>query len=106
MLEQSSPQVTVRITDDVGQLVREIPMGAAKAGELKFSWDGMDDAGNPVAPGKYTANVEAIQGDKPVDLHTSLFAKVDSVSLSNTHGVVLNLNGIGPMPFNYVQQIY
>ena len=105
-LEQSSPQVTVRIEDEVGQLVREIPMGSAPAGELKFSWDGMDEAGNYAKPGKYTVSVEAVQGDKPVDLYTSLFAEVDSVSLSNTHGVVLNLNGIGPMPFNYVQQIY
>ncbi len=105
-LEQSSPEVMVRITDDVGQLVREIPMGAAPAGDLQFSWDGMDQAGNYARPGKYTVSVEAMQDDRPVELYTGLFAEVESVSLSQQHGVVLNLAGIGPTPFSYVQQIH
>ncbi len=105
-LEQSSPEVTVRVTDQVGQLVREIPMGSAAPGNLDFTWDGIDEAGNFVPPGLYTVHVEAIQYDRPVDLQTKLFAKVESVNLDGRNGLTLNLEGLGPIAFNNVQQIY
>ena len=105
-LDRSSPAVTVRITDPAGQLVREMPMGSAAAGNLNFSWDGMDDAGNYAAPGHYRVQVEAIQGDQPMDLQTKMFARVESVNLSGRNGLTLNLEGQGPIDFNNVQQIY
>ena len=105
-LDRSSPGVTVRITDQVGQLVREMPMGTAAAGNLNFSWDGMDDAGNFVAPGHYRIRVEAIQGDQTMDLETKIFSRVESVNLSGRNGLTLNLEGLGPIDFNNVQQIY
>ena len=105
-LDRSSPGVTVRITDQVGQLVREMPMGTAAAGNLNFSWDGMDDAGNFVAPGHYRIRVEAIQGDQTMDLETKIFSRVESVNLSGRNGLTLNLEGLGPIDLNNVQQIY
>jgi flagellar basal-body rod modification protein FlgD len=105
-LDQSSPQVTVRITDQVGQLVREMPMGSAAPGALNFSWDGMTDLGSYAPPGRYSVSVEAIQNDRPVDLQTKLFAEVESVNLSGRDGLTLNLAGLGPIAFNNVQQIY
>ncbi len=105
-LGQSSPQVTVRITDQVGQLVREIPMGTAPSGNLDFSWDGMTDFGSYAAPGHYNVQVEAIQNDRTVDLQTKIFSKVESVNLSGSNGLTLNLEGLGPIAFNNVQQIY
>jgi len=105
-LDQSSPQVVVRITDQVGQLVRELPLGSAPPGDLNFSWDGMDDAGNYAVPGLYNIQVEAMQNDRAVDLQTKLFSRVESVNLSGSNGLTLNLEGLGPIAFNNVQQIY
>jgi len=105
-LDQSSPQVIARVTDQTGQLVRELPLGSAPPGGLNFSWDGMDDAGNYAPPGLYSIRVEAIQNDAAVDLQTQLFSKVESVSLSGSNGLTLNLEGLGPIAFNNVQQIY
>lgn len=105
-LYQSSPQVTVRVTDQVGQLVRELPLGSAPAGSLDFAWDGMDEMGNYVTPGLYSIRVEAIQNDQAVDLQTQLFARVESVNLSGSNGLTLNLAGLGPISFNNVRQIY
>lgn len=103
---QSSPQVTLRVTDQVGQLVREMPLGSAAPGAFNFTWDGMDDLGNFAPPGIYNIQVEAIQNDRPVDLQTKLFAEVESVNLSGSNGLTLNLEGLGPIAFNNVQQIY
>jgi len=105
-LDQSSPQVTVRITDQVGQLVREMPLGSAAAGDFKFAWDGMDDSGAYAAPGLYRIQVEALQNDRAEILQTQLFANVESVNLDGSNGLTLNLEGLGPVSFNNVQQIY
>ncbi|HPE80570.1 MAG: flagellar hook assembly protein FlgD [Sedimenticolaceae bacterium] len=105
-LDQSSPAVTLRVTDGVGQLVREMPLGSAAPGTLDFTWDGMDDAGNYAPPGIYNLQVEAMQNDRAVDLQTKLFSKVESVNLNGSNGLTLNLEGLGPIAFNNVQQIY
>lgn len=105
-LDQSSPEVTVRITDQVGQLVREMPMGSAPPGALEFNWDGMDDLGNYAPPGHYNIQVQAVQNDRVVDMQTKLFATVESVNLNGRDGLTLNLEGLGPISFNNVQQIY
>ena len=105
-LSQSSPQVTVRISDQVGQLIREIPMGTAPSGNLNFTWDGMDDFGNYAPPGHYRVRVEAVQNDRTVDLQTKIFSRVESVNLNGRSGLMLNLEGLGPIAFNNVQQIF
>lgn len=105
-LAQSSSQVTARVTDQVGQLVREIPLGAASAGELQFSWDGMDDTGNYAPPGLYSIQIEAMQNDRAVEMQTQMFATVESVNLSGSNGLMLNLAGLGQVSLNNVQQIY
>jgi len=105
-LDQSSPEVVVRISDQVGQLVREIPMGTAASGDLKFTWDGMDNFGNYAPPGHYRVQVEAIQNNRTVDLQTKIFSRVESVNLNGNNGLMLNLEGLGPIAFNNVQQIF
>ena len=50
--------------------------------------------------------VSARQGDQTVDLQTKLFSRVESVNLSGSNGLMLNLEGLGPIAFNNVQQIY
>jgi len=105
-LGQSSSGVTVRVTDQVGQVVREMPLGPAAAGNLKFTWDGTDDAGEYADEGLYNIQVEANQNGQMFDLQTKLFSKVESVNLSGSNGLTLNLEGLGPIAFNNVQQIY
>lgn len=106
MLDQSSAGVTVSIHNQVGELVREMPMGTAGPGPLNFSWDGMTDAGDYAPEGLYTVSVQATQNNQTVDLQTKLFAGVESVNLNGRDGLTLNLRGLGPIAFNNVQQLY
>ncbi len=105
-LTQSSPEVTLRIHDQAGQLVREMPLGGAPGGPLRFDWDGTDDAGAHLPPGRYRVSVTAAQGEGSVDLQAQLFSRVESVSLSAREGVTLNLEGLGPVAFANIQQIF
>ena len=105
-LDKDSPEVTLRVSDPYGQLVREMPLGAAPAGQLDFNWDGLDDTGTYATPGVYRMEVSAVIDDRPVTLHTKMFARVESVNLNGRDGLTVNLEGLGPMAFNNVQQIY
>ncbi|HHI76439.1 MAG TPA: flagellar hook assembly protein FlgD [Gammaproteobacteria bacterium] len=105
-LPQSSPEVTLRVYDPAGQLVRELPLGSSPAGTLRFSWDGVDDAGAYVPPGRYRVAVSARQGEQTVELQPRLRSRVQSVDLSARDGLTLNLEGLGPVAFNNVQQIF
>lgn len=105
-LEQSSPEVTVRVYDQVGRQVREMPLGHAPVGNLKFTWDGINDAGEHAEEGLYNIQVEAFQNGQTVDLQTKLFSRVESVNLGGSRGLTLNIEGLGPIAFNNVQQIY
>ena len=105
-LDQSSADVTLRVTDLRGQLIREMPLGSASAGPMNFTWDGMNDNGEYAPPGLYTLRVQAQQSDGPVDLQSHLFSRVESVNISGANGLTLNLEGLGPVAFNNVKQIY
>ena len=105
-LEGYSSDVVVRVTDNVGQLVRELHLGAHDSGAVDFSWDGMNDAGEYAAPGLYNIRVEAARGDGAEDLQTELYATVDSVSFGANNGLTLNLRGLGSIAFNNITEIH
>ncbi len=101
-----SSEVTLRVYDQAGQLVREMPMGPSDAGSLRFKWDGLDDSGAYMPPGRYRMQLSAAQGDQTTELQTELFSRVESVNLSARDGLTLNLEGLGAVAFNNVKQIF
>jgi flagellar basal-body rod modification protein FlgD len=105
-ISDSTPAVNVRITDMSGRLVREMPLGPKEPGSVQFSWDGMDNLGEYAQPGIYSVSVEAAYGDTNVALQTQLFSRVESVNLGAANGVTLNLQGLGPVAFNNVKQVF
>jgi len=77
-------KVTVTIMDANGNAVRKIELESQDAGVLTVDWDGMDDAGQPVAEGKYTIKVAATDADnKPVVAEALTYGKVDSVAYTS-----------------------
>ena len=58
-------QVSVVITNNTGQIVRELLHGAArKKGPNSEAWDGLNEAGQPVPAGNYTWKLLSTQGLK------------------------------------------
>jgi len=104
-LEQRA-DVVVRVTNAVGQLVRELPLGLQEAGALRFSWDGITDGGDYAPAGNYWIEVNArIDGQSEV-LQPQIFAPVESVNTgADGQGLVLNLQGLGPVEFKQITQI-
>ena len=100
--------VSVKITDKDGNVVRTVDMGAQSAGTQSFIWDGKNDKGEVAAAGTYTfaATTKNDKGDS-VALATSLPATVTSVTLSKTGGeMLLNLaGGMGSVKLSQIQTI-
>ena len=100
--------VSVKITDANGNVVRTLDMGAQSAGSADFIWDGKNDAGEVASAGTYTftATTKNDAGES-VALVTSLPATVTSVTLSKTGGeMVLNLaGGMGSVKLSQIQTI-
>jgi hypothetical protein len=51
-----------------GRRVRMLHRGTMEAGQHRFSWDGLDDRGRPVADGMYFARLDAKDGSRTTSL--------------------------------------
>jgi len=81
----SVSKVVVSILDESGKVVRKIEMGPQEAGVLSLEWDGNDDAGVPLADGKYTFKVAAMNKDgEPVPVEALTYGKVESVAYTSS----------------------
>jgi flagellar basal-body rod modification protein FlgD len=63
-LPVSAAEVSVRVYDSTGTLVRTITNAPTVKGDSTVVWDGMNDNGQLVAEGKYTFKVEALDASK------------------------------------------
>lgn len=105
-LESTATGVTALITDQSGQLIRELHLGTHPPGDLEFSWDGTTNDGVVAEPGFYDVRVQAEHSSGTLDLQTQLYAAVDSVSLNRGGGLTLNLAGLGAVPFDSIKEIH
>lgn len=105
VLPAASGDVNVSIFDQAGQLVRRINLGSQAAGNVDFKWDGRRNDGTYASPGNYFVKTEASVDGRNEAVDTLLVSKVRSVTLSNSGGLLLDLNGIGALDFKEVKQI-
>jgi flagellar basal-body rod modification protein FlgD len=101
----ASGDVTVTIKDSSGALVGTLDLGVQSAGTVPFSWDGKDASGNELPSGNYTISAQVGSGSTAQAATTDVAAVVNSVSMSSSGALTLNLQGIGAVPFSSVVQI-
>lgn len=104
-LPAASSDVAVSIYDQAGQLVRRLELGSQAAGPVAFQWDGLQDDGQFARPGTYFMSAEANVDGGTEAIETLLASEVRSVTLSNSGGLLLDLDGIGSLDFSEVRQI-
>jgi flagellar basal-body rod modification protein FlgD len=105
-LPQSAGNLKLNVFNVNGELVRSLELGAQSAGEVKFSWDGLGNDGQPLPPGNYKLQAEATIDDETVNLETLVEASVDSVTIGQGgQGLVLNLEQIGSINLDQIKQI-
>jgi len=105
-LATPSADLVVRISDPAGGHVRSIDLGAQPGGKVNFEWDGLVDGGGSAAPGYYQVQALANGDSGEQAVPTLLRAHVDSVTLNrNPAGVTLNLQGVGAVDMNQIDQL-
>jgi flagellar basal-body rod modification protein FlgD len=105
-LPASSSSLALVIQDDSGQVLRRLELGAQKAGDVYFGWDGMTDAGVRADPGQYYITAEAQAGGETFAVPTLVDASVESVTLGKGgQGLTLNLSDGSSVGFDSVREI-
>lgn len=89
-LEGSAEKTTITIRDEAGRAVRTVEVGPDYPGEHSFEWDGNDDSGTRMPPGRYTMEIRAESAEgTPVDVSTEITGMVDAVSYENGYPELL-----------------
>lgn len=104
-LQDDTTDLKVGIYDDKDQLVTEVLMGPQTAGDINFSWTGLDQNGQQQPPGVYKFKVQAMVNGQATVVDTALSANVDSVSVGANGSISLNLAGVGTVPVSGVLEI-
>ena len=104
-LASSADKAVVSVKDAAGNVLHSMKLGAQKAGNVMFQWDGVTDSGGQAASGSYTFEVSAVQGGNKVDATLLALGRVGSVSLGAS-GVTLNTDVLGNVDVTTVKQIF
>lgn len=100
--------LSIRVEDENGQLIKTIDMGGEKDGVIRFNWDGTDKDGNPVPEGKYKLKATAeIEGEnKDITDQLATYHRVSSVVLQSDAGALINVKGVeGGVPLGNILEV-
>jgi flagellar basal-body rod modification protein FlgD len=103
-LTQPSDSVSVAISDAAGNVVRNLQLGSQSSGAVPFQWDGLDDAGQPLADGSYKFTATSQLGGVKSGAGTLSYGVVNSV-MQGTQGATLIVGDIGEVSLASVKQI-
>jgi len=88
-LENASVQTSLTLIDADGVERAVVVLGTRQPGEVSFT---IDPVALGLAPGAYSLEVVTDSGESP---HTEIAGRLDSVRLSSTGGVVLQVSHVG-----------
>lgn len=92
-LEGDADQVLVQIVNEAGETVRVVKEGTKGPGMHRYSWDGMDNDGDPMQDGKYRFNVIAKTGEgEDVGVALSKKGRVSMIQF-NDGSPLVQING-------------
>ena len=104
-VDKPTDDTLLNIYNSQGVLVRQEVLGGMEAGEVRFGWDGRNEAGESLPAGLYRFEALASRDGEVVALKTSLGANVNSVTIGATGDMTLNVDGVGPLSISDVKEI-
>lgn len=104
-LPEQASNVTLNVIDANGNIVRAVDVGAKKAGEQKYQWDGKDGSGKAVPDGLYAVGITAKDASgKGMMVTSSVTGRVTGTAMNN--GVFqLKLSDGRSVNFTDVQEV-
>jgi|APLak6261703504_1056268.scaffolds.fasta_scaffold01406_3 flagellar basal-body rod modification protein FlgD len=103
-LASAADDVTVKVFDSKGNLVKTLDLDKLDAGVNAFTWDGKTDAGATAADGSYTFTVTAKLDGEAVNATSLAVGKVQSVLMDDV-GPALSVSGMGLVDLDDIKQV-
>ncbi len=103
-LDRAADSVKVTVNGPAGNVVRQLELGPRGSGVATFDWDGLNDAGATMPPGKYTFQVTALGAGQKVS-STPLTAGVVSGVVPGSNGASVTVDGIGALAMQQIRSI-
>ncbi|MEZ0238466.1 MAG: flagellar hook assembly protein FlgD [Methylophilaceae bacterium] len=103
-LASAADDVTVKIFDSKGNLVKTLDLDKLDAGVNAFTWDGKNEAGTAAADGSYTFTVTAKLDGEAVNATSLAVGKVQSVLMDDV-GPALSVSGMGLVDLDDIKQV-
>ena len=94
-LPGNADQVNLSFVDQSGKLVHSESLGAQKAGDLSFAWDGKDASGNVVANGPVRVIVDASGNGESVAATTATWTGIAGIQSPANGGATKLVTGLG-----------
>jgi len=88
--EKPVDNLTLRIEDASGQLVKTIDLGTQPASAVRFAWDGKNEAGERLPPGEYKVKAEGSTDGEFSSLPIASFKNIESVNINGSSGIIIN----------------
>ena len=104
-LPNGAEGVKFQVYNDKGQLVATQIMGAQKMGDMPWTWDGSDDAGNKVAEGNYFFKATVISQGKTTTPSVNVLSTVTGVNQAIDKSIMLEVAGGKSVKLTDVQRI-
>lgn len=98
--------VNVVVEGPNGEILKNVELGAVKAGQSEFDWDGTTDTGEDAGTGPFTIRVAAQNANGgAVSARPLVWAPVTAVAMGSDGNPVLTLPGIGQVSTTAVRKI-
>jgi len=94
-LEEDADEVVISLVDRNGSVVHREALGAQAAGDVAFSWDGKNDAGEAVAGGPLQLVVTATSGGQASNPITATWTSIGGIQSPANGGESLLVTGLG-----------
>lgn len=105
-LSDNADDVQVTISDQNGNLLRTLDLGAQNKGNVDINWDGKTDSGVSAGDGPFKIAASVVQSGITQAGTVQVWAPVTSVSLpSDGSAPLLNVAGLGQKPLTDVRQV-
>ena len=104
-LPNGAEGVKFQVYNDKGQMVATQIMGAQKMGDMPWTWDGSDDAGNKVADGNYFFKATVISQGKTTAPPVNVLSTVTGVNQAIDKSILLEVAGGKSVKLTDVQRI-
>ena len=98
--------VQIEITNRAGEVVQRLNLGEQTGGLARFTWDGMNEAGERAPADHYQVRARVVRGNNVESAPTLIEADIESVTLGRYGaGMTLNLFGGDTLSLSQVYQI-